>query len=779
MLDTPFILVDTEEADWAELSPEGSVFEMDDTRRTPERSWTRLVQYNLNNTGAVVLDLTTKDGQEGLETLKKLFEDGATMVVHNSLYDLPKLWKLGVYPKFIFDTLTASQTIWCGDPTKKHNLEAVIERETGKNPYSEIVEKSAIIEADRLVAALAGQAKTLEEREAHYNNLIAHGKKILQKSNWGREVLTPEQIAYAMADVGTEYWDAFMSLYRQIDSLGLEHQFALDMQVLPIVAQMHLDGIKFNLNKWKKYIEEQAELDTRLQDELHKQLCLWNQQLFPDDYLITLRRKKPVKGKPARYRKDGTMIRAEVPDQVVGDLMAVQPSPAFIPYDAISPDLFAREVGDVRIGGLVRRELGLEPGDTVKITQPLLLRKIFNAMLGCSGEGFDEEQVTNLIEKAEAKGMQDAADWLRKYQAEAKLRKLISTYGASYWKYCDSRGYIHARFSTTDADTSRIQASEPNVLNMPRQLQKLLWCVEEGEAMLKCDYSAQEARLVFYLGNQLDIYHKLVAGMDLHSMTLSFIMGVPYDELVIKTEGKKDKIKPELEENRIHAKKSSFAPMYGAQANKMAKVLEIDHGRAVKFVENYWKTYPEVKKMQDLQAYKAIHLGYVTDLSFGRKRFFFRTQKEQAALDMGMSLEEACFNRRNPAYNYAAQATGASILRFALLRLTQMVKDHPEWGAVIRLTVHDAVIMSCKAEYAEACGAEMRRQMEIAATEVVPGISIPVDLDIILDKTAPATFTTKEESDEQTHEEEPLCPTLWEEYQDGKLQDAGALSGVC
>jgi len=771
MLDTPFILIDTEEADWAELAPEGSVFEMDATKRTPERSWTRLVQYNLNNTGAVVLDLTTDEGKSGLEVLRRLFEDGATMVVHNSLYDLPKLWKLGIYPKFLFDTLTASQMIWCGDPTKQHNLEAVIERETGKNPYSDIVAKSATM-------AAAGQAKTPEEQQAHYNSLISHGKQILQKSNWGRETLTPEQIAYAAADVGSEYWETFLSLHRQIHSLGLEHQFALEMQILPIVAKMAEDGIKFNLGKWKKYIKEQIELDTRLQDELHKQLCLWNQQLFPEDYLITLRRKKPMQGKPARYRKNGTLIRAEVPAQTVGDLMAVQPRPAFTPYDAVSPDLIAREVGDVRIGGLVRKELGLDPGETVKITQPLLLRKIFNALIGCSGEGFDEEQVTILIEKAEAKGMQDVADWLRKYQKETKLRKLISTYGASYWKYCDSRGYIHARFSTTDADTHRIQASEPNVLNMPRSLQKLLWCVEEGEALLKGDYSAQEARLVFYLGNQLDIYHKLVAGMDLHSMTLSFIKGVPYDDLVIKTEGKKDEIKPELEEERIRAKAGSFAPMYGAQANKMAKVLEIDHSKAVKFVENYWKTYPEVKKMQDLQAYKAIHLGYVTDLSFGRRRFFFRTPKEQEALDAGKSLEEACFQRRNPAYNYAAQSTGASILRFALLRLTQMIQDHPEWGAVIRLTVHDAVVMSCKAEHAEACGAEMKRQMEIAATEVVPGISIPVDLNIMLDKTAPATFT-EEESYEQTHEEEPSCPALWEEHQDGELQDAGALSGVC
>lgn len=787
MLATPWILVDTEEAAWAELSPEGSVFEMNDTRRTPDKSWTRLVQYNYCGKESIVLDLTTPEGVAGLELLKGWAADGTTWVIHNSLYDLPKLWKLGINPGSIFDSLTASQLVWCGDVSKRHSLVEVLKRETGTDPYACIVLAKATKDADALLAA--GKIKS-DQYDANIKSTVELGKKILQKSNWGKDILTPEQMLYAAADVGPEYAAAYHSLTLQLAALGLLDTFALEMQILPIIAKMAEDGMKFDLNKWYAFMEEQATLETKLRQELTEQLDIMNQSYFPEEYLITLRRKSPAPGKPERRRKDGTLIRAEVLPQSVGDLFKIQPRPVFVPHnDKVIPALTALEQGDTRIGGLIRKELGLDPGECVSITRPMQLRKLFNAILGIEGEGFDEDQVNTLIESATAAQLVEEADWLKKYQEDAKLRKLVSTYGDSYWKYADRGGYVHARFSTTDADTNRIQASEPNVLNMPRFLSKKLWCVEEGQAFLKADYSAQEARLVFFLGNQMDIYNRLVGGMDLHSMTLSLKKGVPYDELVIKTPGKKDKIKPELDDERTGAKAASFAPVFGAGANKMAVTLGISFPKAAKFMTNYWETYAEVLKMQENQEYRAMHLGYVTDLSFGRKRFFFKTQKHFDAMTLeGKSLNQACYEFRNPAFNYAAQATGASILRFALLRVTQMIKDHPEWGAVIRLTVHDAMILSCLVEHADACGAELKRQMEIAATEVVPGITIPVDLDIYLDKTAPKFFKENTHgTDSQVSEERPeQCPeaqneygtsTFWQEHQDSEGEKFGSLSG--
>jgi len=771
--DYPWLLCDSETADWAELSPEGAVYEMDDSRRTPFREWTRLVQYAYKGENATVLDVTTPEGQKGLETLKRLADAGTTFVIHNALYDLPRLWKLGVYPKQLFDTLTASQMIWCGSMLHRHNLEEVIERETGLNPYTEIVKSAATLASDKLVDTLAkvSTAKTQEEKEAHFNALISQGKKILQKSNWGRETLTQAQLDYAAADVGTEYAQTFKSLLRQLHDLALVDQFTLEMQILPIIAQMSVDGMKYDMDKWKSYIGEQKAKDEQMQELLITQLDLWNQALFPEDYLITLRRKAPDAGKPevwsreiwskpkpAKYsKKTGQLIRAEqpsemleparllrpaVPAQVVGELFKIQPRPAYVPYKEIIPALTAQEQGDVRIGGPVRIELGVDPGESVSITKPMHLRKVFNALLNIEGEGFDEDEVTSLIGLAEKAGLNEEAAWLKTYQEEAKLRKLVSTYGESFWQFADEAGYIHARFSTTEADTNRVQASEPNVLNMPRPMQKKLWCVEEGHAMIKADYSGQEGRLLFYLGEQWDVYDKLTTkGMDLHSMTLSLKKNVPYDQLVIKTPGKKDKIKPELDDERTGAKAATFAPCFGAKAKKMSETLGISYVAGKKFVDNYWKTYDKVKKMQDMQVYKAVHLGYVTDLSFGRKRFFFKSKKEEELVNLGRSWEDATYGRVNPAMNFAAQASGATILRFALLRVTQMIKDHPEWEAVIRLTVHDAMVLSCKAEFGEECGKELGRQMEIAATEVVPGITIPVDVDVYYDRTAPSRFT--------------------------------------
>ena len=768
MLDTPFVLCDTEESDWAERSPEGSIYEMDEERRTPFRSWTRLVQHSFMGQHPTVLDLKTPEGVAGLDQLRQWASEGVIFVIHNSLYDLPKLWKLGIRPTQLFDTMTASQMIWCGAIDKRHSLDLVIQRETGLDPYGAIVLSKATKEADELLAA--GKISA-EQRDAHIQSAIALGKKVLQKSDWSRDPLTAEQVAYAAADVGNEYRDTAFSLDKQIKDYGLEAQFALEMQILPIVAQMSEDGIKFNLYKWKKFIAEQTQIDTEMRETLHKQLDLWNQQLFPQDYLITLRRKSPL---PEKRNRKGEITQEA---QTVGDLMKIQPRPKFIPYDAVLPELAALENGDTHIGARIRTELGLANNpeeELVSITKPKHLRPLFNALLATKGEGFDEAEVTALLDLAKKSGKQDVADWLELYQKEAKLRKLVSTYGESYWKYADPAGYIHARFSTTDADTNRIQASEPNVLNAPRFMQKMLWCVEEGEAQIKADYSAQEARLLFYLGNQRDVYARLLNGLDIHTMSLSMFLNRPYDDLVIKG-GTKDKVKPELDDARSDMKPLTFAPCFGAGPGKVASILGVPFKQGKEWLDRYWATYPEVKKMQEAQAYKAVHLGYVTDLSFGRKRFFFRGKKQQELLDQGKSLEDACYDFRNPAFNYACQATGATILRFALLNVSKFIQDHPEYGAKLRLTVHDAIVLSCKKEHAEEVGFHLKQLMELSAREVVPGIHIGADLDIYYDKTAPATFD-KEDYLEQTQEPTGTDP-LREEYEVGEGEDSCLVFG--
>ena len=747
-----FVLMDSETASWSELAPEGSPYEMDANKRTPEKEWTRLIQVNYDGKEVVIIDTTSEDSVSQIQRLRDCLEKGYTAVLHNSIYDLPRLAKLGITPYRVFDTLQASQLCYCGMPEYRHSLDLVMLREVGVDPYAEIMRPAFMNEylgAKEMGAVNADDVLAVK---------LSGAKKSLQLSDWSKPILTPEQLAYAAADVGEEYLAVYRRLAKRLVERGQHHTFDLEMQFVPIVAQMSASGIKHNLKKWKEFIaDKQAqynELEAKLLSYLDK-LC---QLTFPERYLITLRRKKPL---PEKKNRKGEITQEA---QTVGDLGKIQPKPELSPIGEIIPELLAREDGDVRVGGVIRAELGLGAGEQVTLTKPALLKELFEKLLGLEEtDGFDKEEVKSIVDVARRRGRDELAAWLEDYQTAAKMRKLISTYGESFWKYCDRGGYIHASFSTTQSDTNRVQASEPNVLNEPRDLQKMLWCCEEDEAIVKADYSAQEARLLFYVGNQMDIYERMLKGLDIHSMSYSIISGMPYETLVDQTPGKKDKVKPEFDDKRTGAKAVTFAPMFGAGAGKAAALLGVDWKAGDDFIRNYWATFPKVKQMQDKQVYCALHHGYVTDLTFGRKRFFSMTPEERQRLANGEKRDEVLYRWRNPAMNYSAQATGATILRFAVIRLNNWIKANPEFGVTLRLTVHDAIVLTCKKEYAQYVGRVLRRIMETAATEVVPGIYISVDVDIYLDKTAPRYFN---EEDSCPESRKVPCPT------DGQLKSS-------
>ena len=762
-----YCLLDSETASWCYKDPETGV--LDTKHRTPNDAHTRLIQYSVNGGPVVVLDLYTDEGKAGLETLREYADGEMLVVIQNANYDIPFLRKQGIHFHRFFDTQVASQIINAGIPTD-NDLGSLMFRNLGKRPYDEIGREQIDAEADVIRkeshAYNAAHDEWIKEREInpdakcalpcpflYFNDQevdewvamrLQGMKKELQKSDWSLPTLTPEQLAYAAMDVGPEFDELYLLLRDRIANGGFQGVFDLDMQVLPIVAEMAENGIKHNLYKWFDYIEgKRTELAT-IEEQIGRTCDTLMQILHPDYYMITLRRRKPLAGKPAKVLKDGTVKTVEVPEQSIGDLMSVQAQPKLTALYEVLPHLVAMERGDYRVGSFIRAELGLAAGDTFNFGSAQQMRKLIDEMMDVEWDAkhnFDDKAVEDLKKIAEAKDNQEVVDLLTLHQEAQGLRKLTQTYGESYWNTADSGGYIHSSFTLAQTDTARMSSRDPNLQNLPRGMQKMLWSCEQDEVIIKADYSAQELRLLLFLGKQDDMYKRVLEGMDAHSMSASFMLGIPYNKLVDKVEGKKDKVKPEYEASRSRAKVVTFAPAYGAGPKRLSEALGSDYKTAKKFYTSYWKTYDKVKIMQDRQVTSAIELGFVTDLSFGRLRWFVPTLLDQERLDAGETRDEVLGRFAAAASNFACQCTGGTMLRFAMLKVDKWIKRNPQTGAKIRLAVHDALILTCKPEYQTEVSEALAELMEASASEVVPGIDIPVDVDIIDDHTAPAVFT--------------------------------------
>lgn len=710
-----FILCDTEVALWAVVGPDG---QCDPSQLTPELAHVRLIQYAINGENPTIIDLYTPEGTRQLLWLQGWLEENpdARWVFHNAGFDIPKLAKLGLHIKTWDCTQTMSQIVYAGLGFR-HHLDDVVERETGETPYDKIP-MGDIPEGMR-------------------------AKKMLQNSDWSRNELTPEQLKYALTDVGPEYRDTYLSLWQKVTRPWFWRSYELELETQPIVWEMVANGFRFNLPKWKAYIaEKEADLN-KVEDRLIEILDRETQERFPERFMITLRRKKPREGKPARYRKDGGLIRPEVPAQVVGDLASVQPTPALSPIRTLHDSLRQREVGDYRVGYIIREELGLPKGPCFNITSAQQMRELMNEILGLDQKEttFNDAVITDLKKVAQETNNTLALEILELHLEAQALRKLTSTYGESYWRYADAEGYVRARVQTTATDTARWSTSEPNTQNMPREMQEMLFCCEEDEVMVKVDASAQEARLVLYVSGEYGMYDKLSNGLDLHSVSASIYLNKPYEELITR-DGGRDKVKPEFSEARSHGKKFTFAIPYGCSATKLSEILNCPKEKAQGIIDGYWAGYPNLKAFQDSQWATVRDNLYLTDRTFGRMRFFRITSEDQAALDAGQKWERVIGRYKAIAYNYAIQSTGATMLRFTLRNLAPWLKEHQETGAKLRMCIHDSVIVTCKKEYAKEVADACRAAMELGARQVCPGISIPADVDI-LEKGYPS-FANKE-----------------------------------
>ncbi|ADO44778.1 DNA-directed DNA polymerase [Hydrogenobacter thermophilus TK-6] len=185
----------------------------------------RLVQLG-NNEDVFIVDLF-ETGSYGVDFLKDLLVDKG-IVGHNLKYDLKFLYRYGIEPYAVFDTMIASQLLGELD---RHSLQKVAMHYLG-----EVLDKS------------------------------------LQMSNWGRAVLSKEQLEYAALDVkmvrdlysilldklnSTAHQEETLLKTRTSRVFGLKNPVAIiEMAFVQEVAKLELNGIGVDIKELEDLIRE-------------------------------------------------------------------------------------------------------------------------------------------------------------------------------------------------------------------------------------------------------------------------------------------------------------------------------------------------------------------------------------------------------------------------------------------------------------------------------------------------------------------------------------------
>ncbi|MEL6464827.1 MAG: DNA polymerase I [Pseudomonadota bacterium] len=251
-----------------------------------------------------------------------------------------------------------------------------------------------------------------------------------------------------------------------------------------------------------------------------------------------------------------------------------------------------------------------------------------------------------------------------------QLSKLKSTYTDALQDHINpDTGRVHTSYSIAGASTGRLASTDPNLQNIPIRTEegrriREAFVSEPGKTLVALDYSQIELRILAHIADIPELKQAFKDGIDIHALTASEMFDVPLDEMT-----------PEI---RRQAKAINFGVIYGISGFGLARNLRIPRAEAQGFIDRYFERFPGIRTYMDNTKAFAKEHGYVQTL-FGRK---IHTPN---IADKG---PRAGFAAR-AAINAPIQGTAADVIRRAMIRMPDAIKDIP---AAMLLQVHDELL---------------------------------------------------------------------------------------
>ena len=253
-----------------------------------------------------------------------------------------------------------------------------------------------------------------------------------------------------------------------------------------------------------------------------------------------------------------------------------------------------------------------------------------------------------------------------------KYTKLYSTYAEGLKKYIGSDKKIHTVFQQMATNTGRLSSTDPNLQNISvrddegREIRRA-FKPSKGNVLISSDYSQIELRVLCSLANEKKMIDAFNSGIDIHTKTAMDVFGVEKDEV--------DDI------TRRHAKAVNFGVVYGISDFGLSNQTQLSVKDAKKFINDYFKTYPNIKKYLDEQVSFCEENGYVKTM-LNRRRYINEIS------DRNYMMRE--FGKR-AAMNATIQGSAADLIKIAMVNAYSEIKKKGLKSKLI-LQVHDELI---------------------------------------------------------------------------------------
>ena len=265
---------------------------------------------------------------------------------------------------------------------------------------------------------------------------------------------------------------------------------------------------------------------------------------------------------------------------------------------------------------------------------------------------------------------------------------------------------IHTNYNQIGTVTGRLSSNDPNLQNIPvrneegRRIRQA-FIAPNGYKIISADYSQIELRIMAHLSQDQSLLSAFANDKDIHRVTASEVLTKPEADITA--------------EERRRAKAVNFGLIYGMSAFGLSKQINLPRKEAQSYIDRYFERYPGVQTYMEETRQLAMQQGYVETLS-GRRLYLPK-------IISGNGIEKRGAERA--AINAPMQGTAADIIKTAMIKMSEWIKNQPTGNIRMVMQVHDELVFEVKEELVSEYSALIKSIMENCYQ-----LSVPLKVDV-------------------------------------------------
>lgn len=523
----------------------------------------------------------------------------------------------------------------------------------------------------------------------HSRSIGKHGRKphILSLSTDGATVYTLDLTKLPLEDIQTAL-KALPPLVGYDIKSTLKVLIGLDIKLPEVAHDVLIGSFLLNSLRREQTLTELAETDLGYDGSPFENL---------DQEEIITRLPEIIAAIKALYEHQALELKKipKLPELAEKIEWPVIPVLARMEYEGIELDTkylakFAEQINDL-ISDYEQQIYG-HADQEFNISSPGQLADILFEKLKLPAQGIKKGKTgysTAASELDKLRGTHPIIDLITQYREVAKLK---NTYVDTLPLQVDENSRLHTTFGLTNAQTGRLNSSDPNLQNIPTRTDlgrhiRTAFVAGKGNKLVSADYSQFELRLAAVLAKDTELIEMFNRGADIHATTAALVYEREVEDVT--------------KQMRRAAKVINFGILYGMSPHGLSVATGMTREQAVTFIDRYKSVRQPLFDYMDQVKEQAKKDGYVSTL-FGRRRpmpdiqsgnFMVRQAAERAAINMPI------------------QGTEADLMKMAMIKVDTLLNEkHPDCCQLLQ--IHDSILVECPAAEAEKVGGLLQETME-------------------------------------------------------------------